>query len=150
MTRSHKYWEWWELGPTSKPSVLCPLMGTNFCRDYCPEWDNVATNCSLSRCRCCKNQVYCQCTVDKLPRPITLNIHLDLPPPNGETLFLAHATGKCSLYCPASQWLLCDPRWHAEQTIAYFTEHYGSYPHYHLYATSLGILIAGPIPAVGL
>ncbi len=148
MTRSKSWWDYWALGPTTKPGVLCQFLGTNFCRDWCPDWDEVATNCTLSKCQVCPNSAYCQCTINRLPRPIPLHIHLPLPPPNGSTHFDAHAQGKVSQYHPESQWLLLDPRWSAQQTINFFTEKYGTHPPYHLYVTSLGILIAGPLPVV--
>lgn len=142
MTRKILPWEDWKFGPESRPSTLCPFLGTNYCRDICPDWQEVRWDCSLKRCKLCDIKPTCHCTVGHLPRPISLPFRFILPTPNGTTHYLTRAE---AIKAPPSCWLLCDPRQGAKNSVATFEQLYGTYPHYFLFVPVLGIILAGPI-----
>jgi len=110
--------------------------------NHCEDWAEVLWDCELKLCQNCSQRPHCLCTIGHLPRPITLPYRFQLPPPNGTTHYLARAD---AISASPTAWLLCDPRKSAAESVAHFEQLYHTYPHFYLYAHTLGVLIVGPI-----
>lgn len=126
--------------------VSCSYLGTDYCMYHCPEADEVLQSCDY-RCNYCSHRSKCPCAADQLPRLIGLHLDLSaLPNPLPTTTFLPkHQSCLVSNRYSTSTWLLCNPRQHAREIIAWFKEEYGYEPDFYAYCNNLGILIAGPI-----